>query len=167
VPPGDGYVEREVVRHDTLSGDAVVERRLVTAAATERRVVTSRRVDPAAILAVIGGIALGVVGAAAMTRAGLSSPLDEPVVQVAGADHTAILGMIELGAGLLLLWAGLGRDRGPSCSSPSCSAVLRCSLRSTIRRRERPSDRADVGHRARRRLHRPGSSGGADAVAID
>jgi hypothetical protein len=75
-------------------------------------VVTRRRFDPAAVLAVIGAIALGVVGAVAIARAGLSGPLDQPVVEVAGVTHTAILGLVELGAGVVLLLAGLSRDRG-------------------------------------------------------
>ncbi len=90
----------------------VVEDRVATPAVAERRVVAHRRFDPAATLTVMAGVALAVIGAVAMARAGLAAPLDEPVVQVAGVSHTAILGMIELGMGLVLVWAGLSRDRG-------------------------------------------------------
>jgi hypothetical protein len=111
--PGGQYIEHEVVRREAAPGDArIVEHPVVGTVAAERRVVSRRRFDPAAVLAVIAAIALGVVGAVAIARAGLSSPLDEPVVHVAGTTHTAILGIIELGAGLVLLWAGLSRDRG-------------------------------------------------------
>lgn len=55
---------------------------------------------------------LGVIGAVAMARAGLSGPLDQPVVQVAGVTHTAILGIIALAMGVVLVWAGLSRERG-------------------------------------------------------
>lgn len=77
----------------------------------EEHVVSRRRFDPAAVLAVLVGLALGVIGAVAIARAGLEGPLDDPVVDVAGAAHTAILGLIEIGAGLLMIWAGLSRDR--------------------------------------------------------
>jgi hypothetical protein len=111
--PGGPYVQREVVQRDAVTGDAqIVEHQVVGTVTAERRVVTRRRFDPAALLAVIASIALGVVGAVAIARAGLSSPLDEPVVEVAGTTHTAILGLVELGAALVLLWAGLSRDRG-------------------------------------------------------
>jgi hypothetical protein len=114
---GDAVVERRVVRQDVGDSAYVVERQaathgaVATPAVAERRVVSHRRIDPAAGLTVIAGVALGVIGAVAMARAGLSGPLDQPVVNVAGVTHTAILGMIELGMGLVLLWAGLSRDR--------------------------------------------------------
>jgi hypothetical protein len=110
---GDSYAERHVVQPDPAVGDSyVVAQQVVAPAAAERRVISRRRFDPAATLTVIAGIVLAVIGAVAMARAGLSGPLDEPVVQVAGTTHTAILGMIELGMGLILVWAGLSRDRG-------------------------------------------------------
>jgi hypothetical protein len=109
------YVERDVEVERTPVAPMVAEQQIVTPIASvveERRVVTHRRFDPAATLTVIAGIALGVIGAVAVARAGLSGPLDEPVVTVASATHTAILGLIELGMGLVLVWAGLSRDRG-------------------------------------------------------
>jgi hypothetical protein len=77
----------------------------------EEHVVASRRFDPAAVLAVLLGLALAVIGAVALARAGLEGPLDEPVVDVVGASHTSLLGLIEIGVGLLMIWAGLSRDR--------------------------------------------------------
>jgi len=53
--PGGQYIEREVVRRDVAAGDAqVVEHHVVAPVVAERRVVTRRRFDPAAVLAVIG-----------------------------------------------------------------------------------------------------------------
>jgi len=112
------YVEREagdVVPAAPVAAATplVAERQVVSPVGVEeRRIVTHRRFDPAATLMVIAGVALAVVGAVAMARAGLSSPLDEPVVTVVGTTHTAILGIVELGMGLVLVWAGLSRDRG-------------------------------------------------------
>jgi len=81
-------------------------------AVSQARTIATRRIDLASVLAVVTAIALGVVGAVAMARAGLDGPLSEPVVQVAGFSHTAILGLIELGMALILLAVGLSRDRG-------------------------------------------------------
>jgi hypothetical protein len=85
---------------------------VVAPAVGERRVVTRRSFSPAGVLAVLAAIGLAVIGAVALARAGLDGPLDEPVVQVAGTSHTALLGLIELGAALVLLLTGLSRDRG-------------------------------------------------------
>lgn len=94
---------------------AVVHERVVVQPAPEvarTRTVAARRYDPASALAVVAAIALGVVGAVAVARAGLDGPLDDPVVEVAGFSHTALLGLIELGMALILLAVGLSRDRG-------------------------------------------------------
>jgi hypothetical protein len=76
------------------------------------RTVATRRIDVAAALAVITGIVLGIIGAVAIARAGLDGPLGEPVVEVAGFSHTALLGIIEVAVAVILVAVGLGRDRG-------------------------------------------------------
>ena len=76
------------------------------------RTVATRRIDLAAALAVIAGIVLGIVGAVAIARAGLDGPLREPVVDVAGFSHTALLGIIEVAMAVILVAVGLSRDRG-------------------------------------------------------
>jgi hypothetical protein len=90
---------------------AVVPQTVVPAASAQQ-VVTSRRISPAAVLGTVLAIALGVIGAVALIRADLEGPLDEPIVVVAGFDHTALLGLIEVGAAVALLAASLSRDRG-------------------------------------------------------
>ena len=77
-----------------------------------RRVVSWRTFAPAAWLGAVLAVVLIVIGAVAVLRAGLDGPLDDPVVSVAGFDHTALLGLIEAGAGIVLLFAALSRDRG-------------------------------------------------------
>ncbi len=104
----NSYIERD---ERAVHGDHVVVAPLEPVA-TERRVVTRRVVSPASVVAVIGAVALGVVGAVAVARAGLDAPLDDPVVEVAGATHTALLGLIELGVAAVLLVSGLTRSRG-------------------------------------------------------
>jgi hypothetical protein len=91
--------------------ERVVVQESVGAVQTDRRTVAHRRFSIAPVLAVVVAVALGVVGAVAIARAGLDGPLDDPVVQVAGFGHTAVLGFVELGMALVLLWAGLSRDR--------------------------------------------------------
>jgi peptidoglycan/LPS O-acetylase OafA/YrhL len=110
-PEGVAYVDDRAVA-DPGSPAYVVEQQVVTPGVAQRRVVSHRRFDPAAVLMVVGGIALTVVGAVAAARAGFDGPLDEPVVQVAGVSHTALLGVIEVAIGLLTILAGLSRDRG-------------------------------------------------------
>ena len=110
-PEGVAYVDDRAVA-DPARPTYVVEQQLVAPGVAERRVVSHRRFDPAAVLMVVGGIALTVVGAVAAARAGFDGPMDEPVVQVAGVSHTALLGIIEVGMGLLTILAGLSRDRG-------------------------------------------------------
>ncbi|MBI5088655.1 MAG: hypothetical protein HZB15_07295 [Actinobacteria bacterium] len=73
---------------------------------------TSMSVSPAAVVAGIAAVALMLFGAINLARAGLDSPLRDPVVEVAGFEGTAVLGMIALGAGILLLGSAFSRDRG-------------------------------------------------------
>jgi hypothetical protein len=123
--PDEIYVQREVVSASPAGSDYVVRRESAVPAAqvvpavAERRVITRRRFDPAAVVTVVAGIVLAVIGAVAVARAGLTGPIDEPVVDVAGASHTALLGLIELGMGLVLVWAGLTTDR---------AVILFCSI---------------------------------------
>ena len=70
----------------------------------ERRVATSRFVfSPGQILAGALGLAMAVIGIITAARAGIDSSLNTPVVQVAGLHQSAMLGLIELGLGLLLI----------------------------------------------------------------
>ncbi len=107
--------------NDPYAGEPVIQptqpvipvvRATSVVAAPVRRSMAWRTFSPAAVLAVLLAIFLAVMGAVAVIRAGTEGPLDEPIVAVAGFDHTAILGFIEIGAGILLLAVGLSRDRG-------------------------------------------------------
>jgi hypothetical protein len=63
------------------------------------------------LLALIAGAALAVVGAIALIRTGVDESWFRPQVEVLNADHTALLGAAELGAGLVLLLAGVTGSR--------------------------------------------------------
>jgi hypothetical protein len=73
---------------------------------------SSMIVSPAAVAACLASIALMLFGAVNLARAGFDAPLREPVVSVAGFQGTAVLGLIALGAGIVLLGTAFSRDRG-------------------------------------------------------
>jgi hypothetical protein len=66
---------------------------------------------PAAAVAAIAAILLLLLGGITAARAGIDGSLDVPVVTVAGYTATAVLGLIELGFGIVLLAAALTRSR--------------------------------------------------------
>jgi hypothetical protein len=76
-------------------------------AVVEDDTVTERGFSPGQILIVLAGAAALALGIAAVARTGLEAPLSEPVEPVLGWDHTALLGLIEIGAGALLILSGL------------------------------------------------------------
>ena len=57
------------------------------------------------------GVALTVVGALGLARAEVNETWFSPVVEVARANHTALLAAAELGAGVLIILAGVARRR--------------------------------------------------------
>ena len=85
---------REVVESDDLR--------------SETRVASSRFVfSPGQILAGILGVVVAIIGIIAMSRGGLDGSLNVPVVNVAGTDQSAMLGIAEFAAGLLLVLGAL------------------------------------------------------------
>lgn len=79
---------------------------------TETTVETVRqRWDIGSLLAVASGVVLIVIGAVALVRTGVDTSWYDPVVRVAGIDHTALLGAVEVGVGALLVLAGLAGAR--------------------------------------------------------
>jgi hypothetical protein len=98
----------------TVTVPMTVPERSVTTRRTMR--IPSRRLEqtsagpvwnPASILAIAAGGALAVVGVVALMRAGINDTWFQPQVEVLDADHTALLGLIEVGAGVLVLLLGL------------------------------------------------------------
>jgi hypothetical protein len=65
-------------------------------------------VSVAQVLVLAAGAVLVAFGILAMVRAGLSGPLDQPLVDVFGYPHTALLGIFETIAGGLLILSALG-----------------------------------------------------------
>jgi hypothetical protein len=69
----------------------------------------SMRLGP--LLAIPVGAALAVVGAVALVRTGIDGTWFRPQIEVLDADHTALLGALEIGAGFVLLLVGLTGSR--------------------------------------------------------
>jgi hypothetical protein len=65
----------------------------------------------APIAATAAGAVLAIIGIIAVIRAGLDESWFRPVVAVLQADHTPLLGVIEIGAGAALLVIGLAGSR--------------------------------------------------------
>jgi hypothetical protein len=60
----------------------------------------------AGLFSVAVGLFFVIMGAVTLVGAGLSEPIDEPVIEVLGFGHTAVLGFIELAVGFVLVVAG-------------------------------------------------------------
>src|SRR5580700_133613 len=75
---------------------------------TDTRVATSRLViSPGQIIAGALGLVTAVIGVITVSRGGIDSSMNVPMVRVAGLDQSAMLGAIELGLGLLLILGAL------------------------------------------------------------
>lgn len=92
--------------------------RRVARAADEREVgrdevieTTKPHFDLGSVLATAAGVALTLIGILALVRTGVDSSWYEPVEQIASVDHTAMLGAIEIGVGVVLILAGLAGAR--------------------------------------------------------
>lgn len=100
----------------TVTVPMTVPRRSVRQTMTipQRRVVTPATDTPwplASVVATLAGAALAVIGIVALIRADLNETWFTPEVEVLRADHTPLLGALEIGAGVLLLALGLSGSR--------------------------------------------------------
>ena len=66
-----------------------------------------RGFSPGQILIVLAGAASLALGIAAVATTGLDGPLSQPVDEVLGWNHTALLGIIEIAAGAVMILSGL------------------------------------------------------------
>ncbi len=75
---------------------------------TDTRVATTRLVvSPGQVIAGVLGLVVAVIAVMTVSRGGIDSTLNVPMVRVAGLDQSAMLGAIELGVGLLLILGAL------------------------------------------------------------
>jgi hypothetical protein len=71
---------------------------------TDTRVASSRLVvSPGQVIAGVLGLVIAVIGIITVSRAGIDSSMNVPMVRTVGLDQSAMLGAAELGLGLLLI----------------------------------------------------------------
>jgi hypothetical protein len=75
---------------------------------TETRVASNRIVvSPGQVIAGVLGLVIAIIGAITVARAGVDDSLNVPMVQTAGFDQSAMVGLAELGLGLVLILGSL------------------------------------------------------------
>ncbi|HEV7759180.1 MAG TPA: hypothetical protein VGO78_09330, partial [Acidimicrobiales bacterium] len=108
--------ETDARTDDTVETATVDERDRTEPGATEGAVTTESEIRTElwswadAVVSVIGA-GLALIGLIVLARAGINRTWYRPVVHVLDADHTAALGAAEVGAGVLLMLAGVARSR--------------------------------------------------------
>ena len=73
----------------------------------EEETVVERGWSPGQLLIALAGMCALAIGIVALVRTGLDAPLSTPIAPVMGWDHTALLGLFEIGAGAVLLLASV------------------------------------------------------------
>ncbi len=113
VEPGHVLVDQPVAVQQPVPVQQVVVQRPLQPV-QRRRVTTSWGLFHAWDSVVVGiiGTALLLIGLIALVRAGTDGPWDQPVVEVLGFTHTAILGIIEIAFGACLLLCAVTLSRG-------------------------------------------------------
>ena len=74
---------------------------------TDAAVSTRRKLTWGQVLILLAGVASLAFGIGAVMLAGLAGSVTEPVVEVFTFDHTPLLGLIEIAAGVVLVFAAL------------------------------------------------------------
>ncbi len=82
------YQHREVVESPAGAASAVTR---------------SRRFSPGQFIGGAAGIVLVVVGIIAVTRTGIDSSLNRPITDIGGLSQSALAGLVEIGAGLIIV----------------------------------------------------------------
>jgi len=75
---------------------------------TDKKTASSRLVvSPGQVIAGVLGLVIAAIGIMTLSRGGIDSSLNVPMVRTAGLDQSAMLGAAELGVGLLLILGAL------------------------------------------------------------
>jgi hypothetical protein len=81
---------------------------------TDTRVASSRLVvSPGQVIAGVLGLVIAVIGIITVSRAGIDSSMNVPMVRTVGLDQSAMLGAAELGLGLLLILGAMSYAARP------------------------------------------------------
>jgi hypothetical protein len=112
---------------DTVETATVDERDRTEPVVPERAVESEIRTElwswADAVVSVIGA-GLALIGLVVLARAGINRTWYRPVVEVLDADHTAALGAAEVGAGVLLMLAGVARSRAAQALVGLAMAIM-------------------------------------------
>jgi hypothetical protein len=112
---------------DTVETPTVDERDRTEPVVPERAVESEIRTElwswADAVVSVIGA-GLALIGLVVLARAGINRTWYRPVVEVLDADHTAALGAAEVGAGVLLMLAGVARSRAAQALVGLAMAIM-------------------------------------------
>jgi hypothetical protein len=102
-PPLDE--RRDDDRYDTF--DRTPEYVTTESDVVHEDVITERGFSPGQVLIMAAGVASLVLGIIAVVRTGLDGSLSDPVETVLWWDHTALLGLFEIGAGVLMILSAM------------------------------------------------------------
>jgi len=104
-------IDRVMVAQEPVVVAPAMQVRTVAAPVGAVQTAYTRRFSPDAIIAAVVGLVLLVVGLLAVVRGGFDGPMEIPVVEVLGFNHTTTLGLIEAFVGGCLLIAGVTSSR--------------------------------------------------------
>jgi hypothetical protein len=105
-----GWRRRRVTVPMTVPERAVRRTAVIPSRSFARR---SRWANPSLgpMVAIAAGAALAILGGVVLMRAGVDDTWSQPRVQVFDANHTALLGALEIGVGVVLMIAGATGSR--------------------------------------------------------
>lgn len=83
-----------------------------------------RAMSPGRIIGGIVGVVLAIAGVVAITRGGIDGSLNKPLVQVFGMTQSAMVGLIELAAGLLLIGCAASESARPYMGAIGALALI-------------------------------------------
>ena len=97
---------------------------------TDTKTATSRLVvSPGQVIAGALGLVVAAIGIMTVSRGGIDSSLNVPMVRTAGLDQSAMLGAAELGVGLLLVLGALSYAARVDRRRRRCDGARRCADR--------------------------------------
>ncbi len=103
--------ELETEAEDTDADEPVDTPAAIVPSRSVGRAPTWSRMSLGPLLAIVAGAALVAFGCIVLARTGLDGTWYRPRREVLDADHTALLGVLEIGVGVILLLAGVTGSR--------------------------------------------------------
>lgn len=101
------YEQRENV---AVPAESITQTTNPVASSEQTAVTKVRRFSIGQLLSGIVGLVLVVFGVVALVRTGIDGTFNRPVTDVVGLAHSSIIGMVELGVGVLILLGAVAWD---------------------------------------------------------